>query len=466
MGGVSSREEDGVESQNLNENTQLEENVQNENSNEEMETPEEPVYKKWWFWVIIVVGVLLIAGAVVAAILLTQPSASNRVISGSLSSGSSTTGSSISPPTCAQSNPVGLCYCTGTSGFINALVGSPTNPTKGFSGDGGLAINAQIDGPRMSVFDNANCVLYFYDRENERIRRINMRETNPTITTVVGNGTAAPFPILNTPTTTSLSNVRGLVVLPDGSVLIGQSVVQNNIFGALVLRYDPSLNTLNFFTSQNVTGTSSGTTAGQATFQSIDGMVADGSGNVYISDTNVVRKISASSGIVSGASTISDFAGNRTNESPYLANGATNLLGASIGTISTLDVDSNSNLYVDAFTDQRVIYRFNSAGNSGNIFRSSSNLVIIFFAINRLNNELWYAGIDRGLYSIPLSNGSATPTVRCQPSNTVGAVNVLAANTTYGSNIQISFDNFGNCYCSIETASLSAIRRVTSFQLA
>jgi hypothetical protein len=55
-----------------------------------------------------------------------------------------------------------------------------------FSGDGGLATNAQLNGPTGMVFDSAGN-LYFTDLNNHRVRKI---DTSGIISTVAGDGSA------------------------------------------------------------------------------------------------------------------------------------------------------------------------------------------------------------------------------------------------------------------------------------
>jgi len=104
------------------------------------------------------------------------------------------------PATLAQMNaPVGICLdrsgnvyvcdaynsrirIVDTYGIITTIAGSSTS---GFSGDGGMATNAQINEPYCVTIDKIGN-LYFTDNWNRRIRKIN---TSGTISTIAGTGT-------------------------------------------------------------------------------------------------------------------------------------------------------------------------------------------------------------------------------------------------------------------------------------
>ncbi len=68
------------------------------------------------------------------------------------------------------------------AGMISTVVGS----TAGFSGDGGLAINAKLNGPH-AILTDADDNLYIADAGNRRIRKVNAQDQM--ISTIVGNGT-------------------------------------------------------------------------------------------------------------------------------------------------------------------------------------------------------------------------------------------------------------------------------------
>jgi trimeric autotransporter adhesin len=99
-------------------------------------------------------------------------------------------------------NPIGVCFdrsnnmyitdrthrvrkVDAATAIINTVAG---NGTAGFSGDGGSAVNAQLNGPYFSCVDTAGNIL-IADYNNSRIRRINA--ATGIITTIAGNGNYA-----------------------------------------------------------------------------------------------------------------------------------------------------------------------------------------------------------------------------------------------------------------------------------
>ena len=68
-----------------------------------------------------------------------------------------------------------------SSGIITTIAGTGE---RGFSGDGGPAVEAQLDHPRGVAVDTAGN-LYIADKSNHRIRRV---DPSGTITTIAGTG--------------------------------------------------------------------------------------------------------------------------------------------------------------------------------------------------------------------------------------------------------------------------------------
>ena len=104
---------------------------------------------------------------------------------------------------------------TNGEAFLVAGTGSP-----GFSGDGGLAVDAELHGPRGVALGNDGS-LFISDQENFRVRRV---FPSGEITTVAGGGddfpgsvTAGPRALVNRP--------DGLAFGPDGSLFAGGGAV-------------------------------------------------------------------------------------------------------------------------------------------------------------------------------------------------------------------------------------------------
>ncbi len=104
------------------------------------------------------------------------------------------------------------------NGIITTIAG---NGTRGFSGDGGLATNAQLNSP-VSVVVDAIGNLYVADRDNNRIRKIN---TDGIITTIAGDGNLgftgddgpAILSELNTPIAITIDTGENLLITDLGN---------------------------------------------------------------------------------------------------------------------------------------------------------------------------------------------------------------------------------------------------------
>jgi hypothetical protein len=101
-------------------------------------------------------------------------------------------------------------------GVITTIVG---NGEIGFSGDGGPATDARIHTPEhLWVDDEGN--IYVADTYNRRVRKI---DTDGIITTVAGNGTQAFSGDGGPATSAGLAKISGVAVGPDGALYIADS---------------------------------------------------------------------------------------------------------------------------------------------------------------------------------------------------------------------------------------------------
>jgi sugar lactone lactonase YvrE len=114
-------------------------------------------------------------------------------IRGSAAEGDLTDSAQINSPFFALIGPDGLLYWSdiGTQRILRADLRTKRisvvagNGTRGYSGDGGPAKSAQLNGPHEVRFDSKGD-LYFVERDSAVVRRVDMR--SGTISTVAGTG--------------------------------------------------------------------------------------------------------------------------------------------------------------------------------------------------------------------------------------------------------------------------------------
>jgi len=104
----------------------------------------------------------------------------------------------------------------GLDGTISTVAGSGT---AGFSGDGGPALRAQLNGPTGVVVDAAGTV-FIADTGNNRVRRVT---PDGIITTVAGSGAKGFSGDGDTAIKAQLSGPTGVAIGPDGALYIADS---------------------------------------------------------------------------------------------------------------------------------------------------------------------------------------------------------------------------------------------------
>lgn len=168
------------------------------------------------------------------------------------------------------------------NGIITTYAG---NGTEGYSGDGGQAINAELDFPSAIAVDSSGN-LYIADYNNSRIRKVTPAGI---ITTVAGGGFNFPGdggPAINA----QISFPSGVAVDSSGNIYIGDS--GDNLIREVTT--DGIINTIaGTLGAQGYSG--DGGPATSATLNYPTGVAVDASGNVYFADNgnNVVREILA-----------------------------------------------------------------------------------------------------------------------------------------------------------------------------
>jgi sugar lactone lactonase YvrE len=175
------------------------------------------------------------------------------------------------------------------TGTIMTVVGTGT---QGFSGDGGPAIDAQLDAPSGIAFD-AQGQLYFTDRANHRIRRV---DSAGMISTIAGTGSAGFGGDGSVATTALLDEPHSLAFDSSGNLYV---VDQSN---ERVRKIDTSGIITTFAGDGTATFGGDGGPATSASMNTPSGVTVDSANNVYVSDqgSHRIRKID-SSGIITTA---------------------------------------------------------------------------------------------------------------------------------------------------------------------
>jgi len=127
----------------------------------------------------------------------------------------------------ADANNYRIRRVDAVSGIINTIAGTGTT---GATGDGGLAINAAIDAPGGLSFDNQGN-LFFSAAQSNRIRRIDA--STSIITTVAGNGSFSSGGDGGLATEAQVKFPFSVVVDPEGALYIAEYAGQN------IRRVDP-----------------------------------------------------------------------------------------------------------------------------------------------------------------------------------------------------------------------------------
>ena len=217
----------------------------------------------------------------------------------------------------------------------------------GFSGDSGPAASAQINDPCALLLDGSGNI-YIGDQLNYRVRKI----TGGNISTVVGTGTAGDTGAGAKGGPATSANIR----TPCGLVLDGSGNLYLSDTGNHEVKKVTTAGTIT-----TIAGTGTGGFAGdnhpgtEAELNNPTGLVIDAAGNLYIADSgnHVIRKLSP-------GGTMSSFAGNAT--AGYLGdNGAAG--GAELNNPTGLAIDAAGNMYV-ADTNNGVIRKITPGGGS------------------------------------------------------------------------------------------------------
>ena len=227
-----------------------------------------------------------------------------------------------------------------TNGIITTFAG---NGIGGFKGEGGPAASAQVYAPYDIAVDGSGNV-YFSERGNARIRKI---DTNGIIKTVVGTGKRGNSGDSG-PALLADIDPGGIRILTDGSIYFtNDGAGSNDGDGIRVVRKVAPDGTVSTVAGNGSAGFGGdGGLAIAATMYHPLGVAVDGAGNVFIADfaNDRIRKV-APSGV------ITTYAGTGAGGAQGDGGAAT---GAQLNGPDDLAIDSSGNLYIAEYYNHRV----------------------------------------------------------------------------------------------------------------
>jgi len=206
---------------------------------------------------------------------------------------------------------------TASTGIISTIAGGKY--LSGYSGDGGPATDAQFMNPSGIALDTSGNI-YIADTGNSVIRKIT-KSTGIISTVSFGAGVNLSFP-------------RSVAIDASGNLYVadtGKCVIRKLSSGVTT-----TVAGIGGISCSNNSG--DGGLATSANLYSPKGVVVDASGNIYISTVNRIRKVTASTGIIS---TITNATGN----AGYSGDGGP-ATSALLNSPEYLCIDSSLNLYI------------------------------------------------------------------------------------------------------------------------
>ncbi len=225
------------------------------------------------------------------------------------------------------------------SGIITTVAGTPGS--SGYSGDDGPATSAQLRWPETIFIDSSENI-YIADTQNNCIRKVD--GTTGIITTVAGDGTLGYSGDGGQATSAQLDLPYGLALDGSGNIFIADT------WNHIIRKVDVATGIITTVAGTPDSPGYSGD-GGQATSAQLKlpcGVSVDGSGNIFIADTNnsVIRKVDVATGIITTVAGIPETFG-------YSGDGG-QATSAELNTPNVVQVDGSGNIYIADLYNYRI----------------------------------------------------------------------------------------------------------------
>jgi sugar lactone lactonase YvrE len=193
---------------------------------------------------------------------------------------------------------------TASTGIITTVAGNGVGAgtaTGGFSGDGGLATQAELEIPNGVAVDSVGN-LFISDMGNQRVREVDA--ASGIITTIAGNGTYGYSGNGGAATSAMMGNPQQLALDGSGNLYIAEQgesvVVKVNLSSGIITTVAGDGTTGRDSGTANPTIVGDGGIATKAKLAQPQGVALDADGNIFIADSNNgrVRKVTVSTGII------------------------------------------------------------------------------------------------------------------------------------------------------------------------
>ena len=225
---------------------------------------------------------------------------------------------------------------TASTGIITTVAG---NGAAGYSGDGGLATQAELNTPE-GVWVDASGNIYIADHTNCRIRKVTV--STGKISTVAGNGTCAYSGDGGQATSAEISYPEDVTVDASGNIYIADSG------NSRIRKVTVSTGIITTVAGDGTGGyAGDGGRATSAELNDPIGVGLDTAGNIYIGDflNNRIRKVTVSTGV------ITTVAGDGT--AGYSGDGGL-ATSAELHFPGGVEVDPAGNLYIADYGNSRI----------------------------------------------------------------------------------------------------------------